>query len=83
MGLVPAILEAEADDRIPSHWLSLAANGANFSDLRGPADLLLGGGLRPKLLILGIHRGMLVRSEDTSRTRSPSGTTISDGLEEH
>lgn len=64
MAVEPAILEASGDRRIPTHWLSLYANGANLSDLRGLADLVFVSGLRPRLFLLGIHPALLARSDN-------------------
>ncbi len=64
MAVEPRRLESSGDPRIPGRWLSLYANGANLGDLRGLAELLLGSGLRPRLLLLGIHPGLLARSDD-------------------
>ena len=64
MDLDPKILDAEAGDGLPARWLSLYANGANLEDIRDLADLIFGSGLRPKLLVLGIHPGLLARSDD-------------------
>ena len=64
MGIDPKILEAEAGTDLPGHWLSLYANGANMADLRGLAELLFQSDLRPRLLVLGIHPGLLARSDD-------------------
>jgi hypothetical protein len=61
--IAPARLEAAGDAGIPRRWLSLSANGANAEDLRELAGLLLTSGLRPKLLLLGIHPGSLARSD--------------------
>jgi hypothetical protein len=63
MGIEPKLLESSGDPRIPARWLSLYASGANVEDLRGLADILLGSGLRPRLLLLGIHPGLLARSD--------------------
>jgi hypothetical protein len=63
MAIDPAMLESSGDPRIPGRWLSLYANGANLDDLRGLAELVLGGELRPRLLLLGIHPGLLARSD--------------------
>ncbi len=63
MAIDPRLLESSGDPRIPRRWLSLYANGAHLGDLRGLADLLLGSGLKPRLLLLGIHPGLLARSD--------------------
>jgi hypothetical protein len=63
MAIEPKLLESSGDPRIPARWLSLYANGANLGDLRGLADLVLGSGLRPRLLLLGIHPSLLARSD--------------------
>ena len=63
MAIEPTLLESSGNPRIPPRWLSLYANGANLSDLHGLADLLLGSGLRPRLLVLGIHPSLLARSD--------------------
>lgn len=59
----PLLLETAACLPIPSRWLSLYADGANTSDLRGLAELLAISGLRTKLLLLGLHPALLARSE--------------------
>jgi hypothetical protein len=64
MDLDTARLMAAADAKIPRHWLSLSANGANAEDLHDLAGLLFTSGLRPKLLVLGIHPGTLARSDE-------------------
>ncbi len=64
MAIDPKLLESSEDPRIPARWLSLYANGAHLGDLSGLAELLLGGGLRPRLLVLGLHPGLLARSDD-------------------
>jgi hypothetical protein len=64
MGIDPRTLEREADSKIPAHWLSLYANGANVADLHDLSAMLFQGGIRPKLLVLGIHPGLLARSDD-------------------
>ena len=63
MGIDPALLEAEAGPGVPAHWLTLYANGANASDLHGLSELLLGSGLQPRILVLGIHPSLLARSD--------------------
>ena len=40
MDIDPAALEAASGPAVPARWLSLYANGANASDLRGLAELL-------------------------------------------
>src|SRR5947209_3948483 len=64
MGLDPRSLEAEAGPKVPARWLSLYANGANLADLHDLAGLLFASDLRPRLLVLGIHPGLLARSDD-------------------
>jgi hypothetical protein len=64
MGIDPKILEADAGPAIPGHWLSLYANGANLADLRDLAELLFQSGLSPRILVLGLHPGLLARSDD-------------------
>ena len=63
MAIEPKLLESSGDPGIPARWLSLYANGANLDDLRGLTDLLLGSGLRPRLLLMGIHPSLLARSD--------------------
>jgi hypothetical protein len=63
MDLDPTQLEAEAGPRIPSRWLSLYANGANASDIRGLTELLIGTELNLKLLVLGLHPTSIARSD--------------------
>ncbi len=64
MGIDPALLEAGADAKVPAHWLSLSANGANMADLKDLAELLFESSLHTKLLVLGLHPGLLARSDD-------------------
>ena len=59
MDIDPATLEAAQGPAIPARWLSLYANGANASDLRGLAELLFMSGPAIKLLVLGLHPSLL------------------------
>jgi hypothetical protein len=63
MAIEPTLLESSGDPSIPRRWLSLYANGANLRDLSGLSRLLLDSGLRPRLLVLGIHPSLLARSD--------------------
>ena len=59
----PKLLAAEGGPGLPKRWLNLNANGANLDDLRDLSDLLLGSGLEPEVIVLGIHPGLLARSD--------------------
>jgi hypothetical protein len=63
MDIDPATLEAASGPAVPARWLSLYANGANASDLRGLAELLFMNGPPIKLLVLGLHPALLARSD--------------------
>jgi hypothetical protein len=63
MDFDPTQLEAAADPALPSRWLSLYANGANASDIHGLAELLIGSGLKVKLLVLCLHPTLIARSD--------------------
>jgi hypothetical protein len=63
MDIDPATLEAAGGPGVPARWLSLYANGANVSDLRGLAELLFMNGPPIKLLVLGLHPALLARSD--------------------
>jgi hypothetical protein len=71
-------LEAEAGPKVPSRWLSLFANGANLEDIDHLAELIFGSDLRPKLLVLGIHPGLLARSDDYLTDRLTIDTGVLD-----
>jgi hypothetical protein len=64
MGIDPRRLGSQAGPGDPKRWLSLYANGANLEDLDQVGRLVTDGPLRPRLLILGIHPGLLARSDD-------------------
>jgi hypothetical protein len=63
MDIDPTLLEAERGPTAPARWLSLYANGANASDLRGLSELLFMDGPPTKLLVLGLHPSLLARSD--------------------
>ncbi len=63
MDIEPSTLEAAAGPKIPSRWLSLSANGANMSDIRGLTELVTGSKLHVKLLVLGVHPTLLAHSD--------------------
>jgi hypothetical protein len=59
----PESLTAATGPGIASRWLTLSANGANASDLRGLADLLKASNLPVKLVVLAVNPLMLAQSD--------------------
>ena len=59
-GFDPAILEAGSAS--PMRWINLSVEGSNASDVYRLARMILPSGIRPDVIVMGLHQEMLPRS---------------------
>ncbi len=78
-GFDPAVLEAESP--VPIRWLNLGTDGGNAEDTCRIARMVFRSGIRPDVVVLGLHQEMLPRTTKNC-VRDPTAPRLDD-LEHH